>query len=68
MEIKIDKEANALYIKFYNKNDSPRIITEPEDPFVISDYTEDGELYGIEILGLENINIESIEKFLKNKD
>lgn len=67
MEIKIDQEADALYIKFYNKNDSPKVIAEPEDPFVIPDYTADGELYGIEVLGLDKIDLESIKNFLRKK-
>ena len=57
MEIKFDKEANALYIKLRDKK---IVYTEEISPNVIVDYSEDNKPVGIEIL--------NVSKELKRKD
>ena len=47
MEIKFDKEANALYIKLTDKRIA---YTEEVKPNIIVDFSEDNEPVGIEIL------------------
>ena len=60
MEIKFDKEANALYIKLTDKEIA---YTEEITPNIIVDYSEDDKPVGIEIL---NANKEVIKSGLED--
>ncbi|WP_293444319.1 DUF2283 domain-containing protein [Persephonella sp.] len=63
MEIKFDKEANALYIKL---TDKPIAYTEEITPNIIVDYSEDGKPVGIEILNASReLKRENIEQLLQ---
>jgi len=63
MEIKFDKEANALYIKLTNKKIA---YTEEITPNIIVDYSEDDKPVGIEILNAnKEIKRENIEQLLQ---
>ena len=55
MEVRYDKEVNALYLKL---SDEPAVESEMIRPGVVLDYNEKGELVGIEILNVtENLEI-----------
>ncbi|WP_297452720.1 DUF2283 domain-containing protein [Persephonella sp.] len=63
MEIKFDKEANALYIKLTDKE---IVYTEEITPNIIVDYSEDDKPVGIEILNAsKEVKKENIEQLLQ---
>ncbi len=63
MEIKFDKEANALYIKLTDKEIA---YTEEITPNIIVDYSEDDKPVGIEILNAsKEVKKENIEQLLQ---
>jgi uncharacterized protein YuzE len=47
MKIKYDKESDVLYIKF---NSEPISESDQEKPGIIIDYSENGQIVGIEVL------------------
>ena len=47
MKIKYDKESDVLYIKF---NSEPIAESDQEKPGIIIDYSENGQIVGIEVL------------------
>lgn len=47
MNIKFDKEADAIYLKL---SDSEVAISDEEKPGIIIDYDKDGNIVGIELL------------------
>ena len=57
MEVKYDKEAQALYIKVSDVPSSLVVVDHSKElgDNVLIDYLPSGEVYGIEILGVEGI-------------
>lgn len=51
MRIKVDKESDALYFRF---DESPIVESEEVRPGVILDYDEDGNVVGVEFLGISS--------------
>jgi uncharacterized protein YuzE len=49
MKLKVDPEADALYLRL---DDSPIIDSEEVAPGVVLDYDEQNQVVGVEILGL----------------
>ena len=51
MRIKVDKESDALYFRF---DESPIVESEEVRPGVILDFDEDGNVVGVEFLGISS--------------
>ncbi|MGH9898474.1 MAG: DUF2283 domain-containing protein [Pyrinomonadaceae bacterium] len=49
MKLKVDHEADALYLRL---DDSPIVDSEEVSPGVVLDYNEQNQVVGVEILGL----------------
>ena len=49
MKLKVDKEADALYLRL---DDSPIVESEEVSPGVVLDYSEANEVVGVEMLRL----------------
>jgi uncharacterized protein YuzE len=62
MKIKIDKDAGAAYIYLINNADavSKPVKSEPVNENIILDYSEDGKLFGIEILNLNLLDLTNL--------
>lgn len=52
MKLKVDHEADALYLRL---NDSRIIESEEVAPGVVLDYNEQNQVVGVEILGLSKV-------------
>lgn len=61
MKIKIDKEAGAAYIYLYSEHEGENLRSEPIDENIVLDYTQDGKLFGIEILSLSILDLEKLD-------
>lgn len=63
MKITIDKVANAAYLYFISDSEhkKSKLRTVPVDENIVIDYTEEGKLFGIEILSLEILNLENLQ-------
>ena len=49
MKLKVDREADALYLRF---DDSPIVESEEVSPGIVLDHNEADQVVGVEILGL----------------
>ncbi len=58
MRVKLDKESDALYIRI---DESEIVESEEVEPGIILDFSADGRVVGIEVLGLSS-RIKSKEK------
>lgn len=62
MKITIDREAGAVYIQFRELVDGEHVKTDTESTTILPDYTRDGKLFGIEILELSNLDVDSLRE------
>ncbi len=51
MRVKFDKESDALYVRI---DESEIVESEEVEPGIILDFSADGRVVGIEVLGLSN--------------
>lgn len=49
MKLKVDREADALYLRL---DDSPIVESEEVSPGVVLDYNDQDQVVGVEILGI----------------
>lgn len=52
MDITIDKQANAMYLKF---NDKKIVRTEAVADTIMTDFAEDGTVVGVEVIHLSSL-------------